>query len=404
MYVSSVRTGDRPGDVVAVDPLELSALPPVRTALRGRPGAEGSDTVPVRLHARLTEVGTLEVWCAEAGGRNRQWKLPFDVRAATRTELAPHTAEGERAGIVDEETAAQGRAILRDTFAGKDTAAVESVVKRLASAVGLARLEWPPSLLRAFWEETLELEPARTRSPIHEARWLNFLGFCLRPGYGYAVDDWRAAQTWRLFEKKVAHPKNELCRAEWWVLWRRIAGGLTAGQQRALAAPLLAEVRKGATAGWGSHESAEIWRLLGSLEWLDASTKLELGAFLLKRLDGGRHLGWVWTLGRLGARVPFYGPLNTLVPVEDTEGWIARLMRFDADEELVFALVQLARRTGDRFRDLSDAVRATVVGWLEKNGTPKHYVDLVRAGGELRDAERDEAFGESLPYGLELRG
>ncbi len=409
LYVSSTRTRDQPGDVVVPDPLELSALPPVRTALRGRPGAEGSDTVPVRLHARLTEIGTLEVWCAEAGGKNRQWKLPFDVRAATRTELDAHAAEGERAGIVDEDTAARGRTLVRETFEGNDTAAVESLVKRLESTLGLTRSEWPPSLLRALWEELMELEPARARGPIHEARWLNLLGFCLRPGYGYAVDDWRTAQTWRLSEKKVAHPKNELCRAEWWILWRRIAGGLTAGQQRALAAPLLAEIRKDTTAGWGSHERAEIRRLLGSLEWLDAPAKLDFGARLLGSLTaadaGDRQRAQVWTLGRLGARVPLYGPLNTLVPAEDVETWIARLAKLPGpDEEVAFALVQIARRTGDRFRDVSDATRDTALGWLERHGAPGHFVDLVRAGGELRTEERSEAFGESLPFGLELKG
>ena len=408
LYVSSTRTGDRPGDVVVPDPLALTALPPVRTALRGRPGAEGSDTVPVRLHARLTEVGTLDVWCAEVGGRGRQWKLPFDVRAATRTERAAHAAEGERAGIVDEETAALGRTLIRDTFSGKDTAAVEGLVKRLETTLDSPRLEWPPSLLRAFWEEGLKLEPNRARSPIHEARWLNLLGFCLRPGYGYAVDDWRAAQTWRLLsEKKVAHPKNELCRAEWWILWRRSAGGLTAGQQRSLAAPLLAEIRRDTPTGWGSHESSEIRRLLGSLEWLDAPAKIDLGGRLLGSLTagaGGRQRAQVWTLGRLGARVPLYGPLNTLVPAEDAERWIVRLATLPGpDEEVAFALVQIARRTGDRFRDVLEAVRDTAVGWLQKHDAPRHFVDLVRAGGELRAEERSEAFGESLPLGLELK-
>ena len=256
----------------------------------------------------------------------------------------------------------------------------------------------------------MEIEPARARSPIHEARWLNLLGFCLRPGYGYAVDDWRAAQTWRLSEKKVAHPRNELCRAEWWILWRRVAGGLTAGQQRALAAPLLAEIRKenkGAATGWGSHETAEIRRLLGSLEWLDAPAKIDLGGRLLGSLAadaGGRQRAQVWTLGRLGERVPLYGPLNTLLPAENVEPWIERLARLPGpDEEVAFALVQMARRTGDRFREISDAARDTAVGWLERHGAPGHFVDLVRVGGELRAEERSEAFGESLPYGLELR-
>ena len=409
LYVSSTRTGDRPGDVIDPDPTQLTVLPPLRTALRGRPGAEGGDTVPVTLHARLSEIGTLEVWCAEAGGRGREWRLPFGVRAAApmaAASILPPAGTG--AVIVEEEAIRQGRALIRAAFTTGDPAAVESLVKRLEGALGLGRWEWPPSLLRPFWDETLEAETARARGPIHEARWLNLLGFCLRPGYGYPVDDWRAAQTWRLHEKKIAHGRNELCRAEWWILWRRVAGGLTAGQQRALAAPLLAELRQGG-GHLGSHEAAEIWRLLGSLEWLDVPAKLELGGLTLARLDGvdhtsGRDRALVWTLGRLGARVPLYGPLNTLLPAENVADWLGRLTRapLSADEERAFAAVQMARRTGDRFRDVSDAARARVAAWLERGAAPARFVELVRAGGELRAEERDEVFGESLPYGLQL--
>ena len=41
-------------------------------------GDEGR-TVPVRLHARVTEVGTLELWCVTRDAR-RRWKLEFNVR------------------------------------------------------------------------------------------------------------------------------------------------------------------------------------------------------------------------------------------------------------------------------------------------------------------------------------
>ncbi len=407
LSVSSTRTGDRPGDVIDPDPTQLTTLPPLRTALRAKPGPEGGDTVPVTLHARLSEIGTLEVWCAEAGGRGREWRLPFDVRAAAPG--APG-APGAPTVIVEEETIRQGRAMIRAAFTTGDAGTVESLVKRLETVLGAGRWEWPPSLLRAFWEETLDAEPSRARSPTHEARWLNLLGFCLRPGYGYAVDDWRAGQTWRLFERKITHGRNELCRAEWWILWRRIAGGLSGGQQRALAAPILAEWRK-VHARVGSHEAAETWRLLGSLEWLDAAAKSELGGVALAWLaevDGrgsGPARALVWALGRLGARVPLYGPLNTLPPAGSVEPWLDRLMaaRSAADEDTAFAAVQMARRTGDRFRDVSAETRARVVAWLEDAPAPAHLVELVRTGGELQARERNEAFGERLPYGLQLR-
>ena len=410
LYVSSTRTGDRPGEVIDPDPTQLTALPPLRTALRGKPGAEGDGTVSVTLHARLSEIGTLEVWCAEAGGRGREWRLPFDVRAAAPDDLPIDLADVPTI-TVEEETIRQGRGILRAVFTTGDAGAVESLVKRLESETGVVRWEWPPSLLRALWEETLDAEPARARSAVHEARWLNLLGFCLRPGYGYPVDDWRVAQTWRLFEQKITHGRNELCRAEWWILWRRVAGGLNAGQQRALAAPVLADWRKG-HARVGSHEAAEVWRLLGSLERLDSAAKEELGGMALVQLadaggtTSGLRRALVWALGRLGARVPLYGPLNTLPPAETVEAWLERLTlhRPIPDEDTAFAAAQMARRTGDRFRDVSDATRARVVTWLEcAPSVPAHLVELVRTGGELQAEERNEAFGESLPYGLQLR-
>ena len=42
------------------------------------PGKEGR-TVPVHLHSKVTEVGTLELWCISRDGKQR-WKLEFNVR------------------------------------------------------------------------------------------------------------------------------------------------------------------------------------------------------------------------------------------------------------------------------------------------------------------------------------
>jgi hypothetical protein len=35
--------------------------------------------VPVHLHSKVTEVGTLELWCISRDGKQR-WKLEFNVR------------------------------------------------------------------------------------------------------------------------------------------------------------------------------------------------------------------------------------------------------------------------------------------------------------------------------------
>ncbi len=408
LYVSSVRTTDKAGEIAPVDE-RLTALPPIRTALRSG-GDEGGGVVQVHLHARLTEIGALEVWCAEPGG-GRRWKLQFDIRAATRTQASAHGGEGERAGFVDEETVSRCRGRIREAFAAEEGAAAEGLVKKLEDGAGMGRADWPPSLLRNFWEELIDLEGRRGSSAAHEARWLNLLGFSLRPGYGFAVDDWRVARTWQqLSGKKVAHPRSEPCRAEWWILWRRIAGGLSAGQQRAISEPLVAAARKGRRAELlaDSHESSEMWRMLGAFEWLNAAVKVELAEFLFGFLAAARPASWrraaVWTLGRLGARVPMYGPLNTLVPAETVERWIERLLASNAEEEGFFAVMQMARRVGDRYRDVSGETREQVLDWMTRAGGPAHYVELVHDAGALRDEEQDSAFGETLPHGLRLRG
>jgi hypothetical protein len=38
--------------------------------------------VPVRLESRVTEVGTLEVWCVSRDGKQR-WKLELNIREKT---------------------------------------------------------------------------------------------------------------------------------------------------------------------------------------------------------------------------------------------------------------------------------------------------------------------------------
>ena len=58
--------------------------------------------VAVHLHARLTEIGTLDLWCSQVDSR-RRWRMQFDVRAAIRTDLGGHTGLAEQEGVLDEE-------------------------------------------------------------------------------------------------------------------------------------------------------------------------------------------------------------------------------------------------------------------------------------------------------------
>jgi hypothetical protein len=415
LYVSSTRLVDKPGALVPIDREQMTPLPPIRTVLKtSRKGESGS--VSVDLHARLTEIGTLDLWCSETEGR-RSWRLVFDVRSATQTDIAAHQSAAESEGFVDEAIWRECRARIERTFGpgGKDSP--EGLVKRLAAAVGVSKNQWPTSLLRRMWEALMEMEPGRRRSPIHESRWLNLLGFALRPGYGLAVDDWRVAETWRRLQGNLVHT-TAMCRAEWWILWRRIAGGLTTGQQQALADPLLGPIRavhhqtttgrgKGGEFSAGSHETAEVWRLLGSFELLPAPVKIELGGMLLDLLPRRKmepvRPAIAWALSRIGARQPVYGPLNTVVPPEAAAEWLSRLMKEGLDEPMVhLAVMQMARRTDDRYRDVPPKTRQSVLAWLSDHGAAGHFFQLVAEAGQLDTEEQGMIFGEALPIGLRI--
>jgi molecular chaperone DnaK (HSP70) len=443
LYVSSIRLADRPGEMIPIDREQMTPLPPIRTAMRTRRKSERGH-VPVHLHARLTEIGTLELWCSEIdlGGRGsrraleetgasygsagaspsqekRTWRLQFDVRSATQTDLEASETTGEQQGMLEETAWNAAYQILAGTFGRDGADSPEGLPKRLAEALSIERGDWPPSLLRRIWEALIELEPGRRKGPVHEARWLNLLGYALRPGYGVAVDDWRVGETWRLVAGKLAHQANT-SRTESLILWRRIGGGLTSGQQKSLAEPLLGAVRalqkrftsggtKGGDGGLGPHEANELLRLLGSLELLPLKVKGDLGNALVglfgkKKLEAMRG-AMLWTVGRLGARVPLYGPLNTVVAPEVAARWIEALVADSkpTDPMLAFAVIQLARRTGDRYRDVNEASRQLAVNWLTANDAAAHHLELVRDGGQLDSDEAGRVFGESLPKGLRLR-
>ena len=83
--------------------------------------------------------------------------------------------------------------------------------------------------------------------------------------------------------------------------------------------------------------------------------------------------------------------------------WARRLMDLNvSDERCTFAMVQLSRRTGDRYRDVSDPLRQSVISWMTRHNAAAHYVELIRQGGLLHEEEQRYVFGEILPRGLRI--
>ncbi len=74
---STTRSQDPVGEVLDDWEEDVEELTSLGTTLQTE--APAGTVVPVRLQTRVTEVGTLELWCLERDGEGR-WKLEFEVR------------------------------------------------------------------------------------------------------------------------------------------------------------------------------------------------------------------------------------------------------------------------------------------------------------------------------------
>ena len=73
---STIRKGDPVGALVEDWGDDLEELSPLEVTLPGQGGA----VVPVTLESRVTEIGTLELWCVSGAVAGDRWKLELNIR------------------------------------------------------------------------------------------------------------------------------------------------------------------------------------------------------------------------------------------------------------------------------------------------------------------------------------
>jgi hypothetical protein len=416
LYTSTVRD-DKSGALVTVRPEQLLQLPPVTTVLRGgKRAGGGAKQVPVTLAARTTAVGTLELYCVAVDGGNR-WRLEFNTREivapADDSSAEDSASIGGAMEVVPEQIVQTATRLVRGTFGPENHPAPKELTRSLEHALEMGRDEWPTGLCRRLSDVLMEVADGRTKSPAHRTRWFNLLGFGLRPGFGDPLDRFRVEQLWKLFTapKPGGPPPAPEGGADAWIMWRRVAGGLTKPHQQVLfdrvRTLLLPSKGKGVTRP-AANEFAEMWRTIASLERLDPKVKTQLGEGLLKLTRRSPVPTYAfWSLTRIGARVLLYGPLNAVLHPETVGPWIDALVGFEPGNDSEtrdwgFCLAQLARRTGQRALEIDDGRRKAVLAVLKDLEVPAAWSRMVQEVVHAEGAEQARLFGESLPIGLKL--
>jgi hypothetical protein len=421
LYTSTVRADDHAGDLLEVAPDQLLRMPPLHTILRGGKRS-GTKRVPVALAARSTEIGTLELWCVSRDGNNR-WRLEFNVRDIVKDDAAPAGGAESAAETADQltdvwpESQVQAAAqLIREVYtAAEPSTSAQELTRALERVLEAPRHDWPTALCRRLWDFFAEVAEQRRRSPAHLTRWYHLVGYCLRPGFGDSLDRYRVEQLWKLMQtpprSAPSGPRLPEGGADYWIMWRRVAGGLNPSLQQSLFERLRPAILPGkgrAVAKPGANELAEMWRAVASLERLDLKHKEALGQTLLKPLRRSPVPTYVfWALTRLGARTLLYGPLNGVVHREIVQRWLDALLGFQPGHDSertswALCLAQLSRKTGQRALDIDDGHRQRVLEPLRSLPIPGPWIRMVQDVVELGGEEQSQMFGESLPIGLRL--
>jgi molecular chaperone DnaK (HSP70) len=403
--LASDEVDARAGDVVDVEDERFVRLPPLTTILDGERGAE----VRVVLEGELTPVGTLDLACVETeGAPPRRHRLAFQLRGEPAHALAsarpPSTSQPPRRLDAARDLVDRAFGKPRADATGREA---KDLLRELERVLG-ERAQWTAETNRMLFDVLVQDARARRRSPEHERVFWLLAGWCVRPGFGDPLDAQRVAAIAALFDERLAFPAEARGWQQLWIALRRAAGGLAEPAQvhvRDVVDPWLAPPEAGLKKPKKPALSLDdALDMASSLERVPPARRSQLGGWVLERTWTDRDPRLWSAIARLGARVPAYASVHHVVPPHVVERWLDHLLRekWAAVPTAAQAAVRMARRTGDRARDVADRVRGEVERRLVACYADEAWIRAVREIVPVEESERAAFFGDTLPLGLRL--
>jgi hypothetical protein len=218
-------------------------------------------------------------------------------------------------------------------------------------------------------------------------------------------DDLRIDVLWRLHDAGPCFPGRRI-KSQEYILWRRVAGGLTRERQNKL---LTGEVDR----IYSGKAPDELVRLIGSLELIAHDTKAELVrrfldiAVTLARAK--QHCApYLAALGLLLNRTPLHSGPETVVSPDLVERAYSAFQDFDwTDPELLDLqnlFLRAARVVDDRRLDVAKPLRTLIANKLEKSGVLPLQTAKIRGFMPIGRSDVASMYDEPLPPGLVLGG
>lgn len=400
LFSSSKRPKDTPGELVST--ADLSPLPTLQTHI-------ADDTkraeVPVTLASEVTPVGTLDIHFTS--DRDKAYRLEFSVRdgvaGSASADLARKEVEESR-GLILEVFKAKPKQLKQMEWRPKN------LLLGLEQSMGSSRDEWPPVVLRTFWDAYWSVESRRGVSAEYESAWLNGLGFCLRPGFGLPLDEWRVLQLEKLLESWLQFPREDAVKVQFYILWRRVAAGLRKSLQTKVwdqihphFLPGRKHIKTRNKGNPGKEDGKEMLRAAVSLERLDVDEKVALAQTLLKNFAGQRED--LWLMARLLGRRPLDSKAHKfIIPGEAVEPLIEQVLEcpWNKSDFGVQAVVNMVSRTEEPANNLSPELFSRVEQAVQSTNPDPAVLARLRGEASRTQEETAALYGDSLPLGLSL--
>ena len=402
-------TGDvefKAGEIINLTE-DFNFLPPLIAAF-DKNTEQVTDEVIVKLAVTQTEMGVLKIECVCVDNATQRWNVEFQLRkkSAATQQTEDYRLPPQFVGAVE-----KIEAIFGSKSKQIEANAVKNLRAELEKQIGIDRSEWELPLLRALFTVLIDNSKSHRRTDNHERVWLSLVGFCLRPGLGDVLDDWRVEQLWKHYAQGIQYVNETQNWTEWWTLWRRIAGGLSLAAQEQIFADITKYINPAAARQVNvakqikTRSYDDIVRLVAVLEKLPIDKKTQLGDWLLTRLQKSSEpkQTW-WAVGRIGARVPFYGSQHNVISVTVAQRWLTQILTEDwkKNQHAAFAATLIARMSGDRDQDIDEDMRAEIITKLKQSKAPASWIEMVEQYQELDEKAEKQMFGEALPPGLKL--
>ncbi len=407
---SSTRHGrSKAGDILPLRDGDVHPLPPLQTTIATSDPSASEGTLPVRLQAKMNALGLLQIACISADpARPQSWPLEFNLRPHEATGQSTPDASAtpvEANATAEAVEAAEARitALFSRPARGGEKMATGPVFKALERILGQPRAAWNAPLLRTLWRPLADTFNLRRLSVDHEETWIAVAGFLLRPGFGVAGDERRIDSLWRLHEAGPAFPGRRI-KSQEYLLWRRVAGGLSRERQTKLISTDLDRLRSG-------KAPDELVRLSGALELLPVETKTALiNGYIdvvTRSVDEKRQCApYLGALGLLLNRTPLRAGPETVVSPEFVERAYAAFSDYDWSEqalqEIQTLFLRAARVVNDRSLDVPERIRTRIAAKLEKAGVPERRAARIKGFIPVGGSDRASLFDEALPAGLIL--